>query len=216
MERLTFFAPSRDADIEITVKRSRFIGSVRLLTDAASAQQKVSEVAQIFPKATHYAWAYKTTAAQPLEHASDAGEPSGTAGRPILGAIKRANLDNTIIIVTRYFGGVKLGVRGLIDAYGEAAQLAAEACMPTEMQFCKKLALRCDYAYSKTLLSSLDKFGFDEEKRSTHFGQAVEVSIDVPLYKINEMSPAFEQLYLRKLIAEPKWAGALQIRPCVN
>lgn len=214
MERLTFLAPSLETDVEITVKRSRFIGSVRMLSDAAEAQQKLNEIVQKFPKATHYCWAYRVGIKQPLEHCSDAGEPAGTAGRPILGAIKRIGLENTLIVVTRYFGGVKLGVRGLIDAYGDAAQLAADACKAAEMEFCKKLTLACGYDYSKTLLTTLDKFGFGENRRNTNFGETVEISLEVPTDKIEELSATLDEMYSRQLITELQWEEELLIRPC--
>ena len=123
--RSVFTAPRRDIDTEFTVKRSRFIGSVRTVLSAEEAAALIKDFPLLYPKANHHCWAYRVGIDSPLEHCSDAGEPAGTAGRPILGTIKRHLLDNTLIVVTRYFGGVKLGVRGLIEAYGTAAEMAA-------------------------------------------------------------------------------------------
>lgn len=209
---LSFFAPAKETDIEITVKRSRFIGSVRLLTDTAQAQTKLKETEALYPKATHYCWAYRVGVENPLEHCSDAGEPAGTAGRPILGALMRAGLQNTLLIVTRYFGGVKLGVRGLIDAYGEAAQLATEACQPSEMEFCLPLTVVCSYDYSKTLFTSFDKLGFTEEKRKTLFGENVQLCCEIPLSKKQEVQKTVDEMAARKLLINCEWATDKVIR----
>ena len=138
-----FRAPRADCDAEFTEKRSRFIGSVRTVLSADEAAEIIKKFPEIYPKANHHCWAYRIGTGTALEHCSDAGEPSGTAGRPILGVIKRHELTNTLIVVTRYFGGIKLGVRGLIDAYKAAAELAVEQAGAVEMEFHNALLLRC-------------------------------------------------------------------------
>lgn len=210
---VTFKAPSKEIDTELTIKRSRFIGSVRSVLNAEQAQLQLKAITEKYPKATHYCWAYRFGSGNSLiEHCSDAGEPAGTAGRPILGAIKRAELENTLIIVTRYFGGVKLGVRGLIDAYGEAAQLAANACEPRTMEFCVPLMLGCSYDYSKTLLTSLDKLGFTEEKRSAAFDETVNISIDIPLYRTEEVKQILDEMAARKFLSRYEWGSENVVR----
>ena len=93
----------------------------------------MKEINSLYPKATHYCWAYRFATNPVLEHCSDAGEPAGTAGRPILGALKKNNLLNILAVVTRYYGGIKLGVKGLINAYGESTSHAvAEAQIITD------------------------------------------------------------------------------------
>lgn len=212
LESVCFRAPSKETDVEITVKRSRFIGSVRTALTAEEAQEKIKEISAKYPKATHYCWAYRIGAKNALEHCSDAGEPSGTAGRPILGALKRCELDNTLLVVTRYFGGIKLGVRGLIDAYGEAAQLAAEACEAREMEFCQPLRLVCGYDYSKTLLTTLDKHGFGDTERTVCFGEAVEVTFDVPFAKVRELEPPLCEMKDRGLLALLEWGQEKKVK----
>ena len=101
-----FRAPRRDCDAEFTEKRSRFIGSVRIVLDADEAAETIKRFPELYPKANHHCWGYRIGGGAPLEHCSDAGEPAGTAGRPILGTIKRHELTNTLIVVTRYFGGI--------------------------------------------------------------------------------------------------------------
>ena len=132
---------------------------MRTVLSADEAAEIIKKFPEIYPKANHHCWAYRIGTGTALEHCSDAGEPSGTAGRPILGVIKRHELTNTLIVVTRYFGGIKLGVRGLIDAYKAAAELAVEQAGAVEMSSTTPLLLRCGYDYSKTLDTTLRKWG---------------------------------------------------------
>lgn len=210
---LSFKAPSKETDAELTIKRSRFIGSVRSVLNAEQVQLRLKTITEKYPKATHYCWAYRFGAGNSLiEHCSDAGEPAGTAGRPILGAIKRAALENTLIVVTRYFGGVKLGVRGLINAYSDTAQLAADACEPREMEFCLPLTVVCGYGFSKTLFASLDKLGFGAEKRKTLFGETVQVAFETPLCKKESLKETLDEMLARNLIIACTWGKNNVIR----
>ena len=104
------------------VKRSVFIATASRCDSVKDAKEFISKVRKEFQDASHNCWAFRVFEnGQINEGYSDAGEPSGTAGMPILGAIREMNLVNVAVVVTRYFGGVKLGVRGLIDAYHSAA-----------------------------------------------------------------------------------------------
>ena len=107
---------------KINVKRSIFIASASRCDSVEDAKRFISEIRKEFQDASHNCWAFRVFEnGQISEGYSDAGEPSGTAGMPILGAIREMKLVNVAVVVTRYFGGVKLGVRGLIDAYHSAA-----------------------------------------------------------------------------------------------
>jgi uncharacterized YigZ family protein len=106
---------------------SRFIGYVIPLDKVEEFRGKLSAVKKEHPKASHYCFAYRIGNDRNLFRVSDDGEPSGSAGRPILGQIDSKGLTNVLVIVVRYFGGTLLGVRGLINAYKSAALLAIEA-----------------------------------------------------------------------------------------
>ena len=110
------------ATFEVNIKRSRFIGNCARVRDEENARAFVKEISVAFPDASHSCWAYRVSAiGREVANYSDAGEPHGSAGMPILGAIDHLGLTDVTVVVTRYFGGVKLGVRGLIDAYGNTA-----------------------------------------------------------------------------------------------
>ncbi|MCE5202138.1 MAG: YigZ family protein [Synergistaceae bacterium] len=207
-----FTAPRNDADVELTVKRSRFIGSIRIALSADEATELIKGVSALYPKANHHCWAYRVGIDQPLEHCSDAGEPAGTAGHPILGTIKRHSLDNTLIVVTRYFGGIKLGVRGLIDAYGQAAELAVTEAGTVEMELNNALEISCGYDYSKTITTTLRKWGFGDDRQNTLYGEAVKIKLEVPCSMRKEISPALDEMKARGFLAELKWDEKILVR----
>lgn len=112
----------QEAHHEINIERSRFIGHAALVTSEAEAKAYIGMVRQEYADATHNCYAYRIgTGESPITYYNDHGEPTGTAGKPILNAILQAELTQTVVVVTRYFGGKKLGVRGLIDAYHRTA-----------------------------------------------------------------------------------------------
>lgn len=101
-------------------KGSRFIVTAAPVESETVARSLLAEVASRMPDATHHCWAWRI-ADPAIDRAGDAGEPSGSAGRPILAQVAGRDLVNTAVVVTRYFGGTKLGVGGLVRAYGGAA-----------------------------------------------------------------------------------------------
>lgn len=108
-------------------KMSRFLAFARPVNSAAEAKEWIASVASKYHDARHVCWAYMLGAAGDEFQWSDNGEPSGTAGKPILGQMRSHEITNVAIAVVRYFGGTKLGTSGLIAAYREAAREAIEA-----------------------------------------------------------------------------------------
>ncbi len=121
--------PAEPADGEIKVDRSRFLGFVIPLASEEQFNAELGALSKRFFDATHLCWAWRIAGdGTPRERSSDAGEPHGTAGKPILSAIEGADLFDLAVIVVRFYGGVKLGTGGLSRAYRAAAQAAiAEA-----------------------------------------------------------------------------------------
>jgi uncharacterized YigZ family protein len=123
-----YLAPVAPAAAELREKGSRFLARLVPAADEAQAKARLAALAAEHPDATHHCWAWRAWRAGRLESAGhDAGEPAGSAGRPILGALERADLVGAGCVVTRWFGGTKLGTGGLARAYAEAAALAIEA-----------------------------------------------------------------------------------------
>ncbi|MGI6252765.1 MAG: IMPACT family protein [Aminivibrio sp.] len=122
-----YFEPAKELEIEVKIRKSRFISHIRIPRSEEEAREKLKKIQLSHKQATHNCWAYRIGYESVMEHFSDDGEPAGTAGKPILGALLRNDVTNCIIVITRYFGGTKLGVRGLIEAYGNCAEEALNA-----------------------------------------------------------------------------------------
>jgi YigZ family protein len=124
MDYLTISAP---AEASFTEQKSKFLSFIHPVDTADEAKAIIKEYAKRFFDARHVCWAYMIGADRMEFQSSDNGEPSGTAGKPILGQINSFSLTNVVVVVVRYFGGIKLGTSGLIAAYRQGARLAIEA-----------------------------------------------------------------------------------------
>ncbi len=114
-------APTAVATYEIDpVKGSRFVAVASPIASSSAARDYLTQCQRAMPDAAHHCWAYRLN--EKIAHASDAGEPAGSAGRPILSQIMGAGFVATIVVVVRYYGGIKLGVGGLVRAYSAAAR----------------------------------------------------------------------------------------------
>lgn len=125
-DRLPYRVPATAAEAEIREKGSRFLAAVAPVSDETAARAVLAELEQRHPDATHHCWAWRL-GQPPAERSSDAGEPSGTAGVPILQVLRGAELSDVVAVVVRWFGGTKLGKGGLARAYAGAAREAVEA-----------------------------------------------------------------------------------------
>jgi uncharacterized YigZ family protein len=131
------------ATVEIVIKKSRFIAYARPVSTEEQALSFIREISKQHGDATHNCFAYLLN--EQVQKQSDDGEPSGTAGKPILEAIKHKQLQQVAVVVTRYFGGTMLGAGGLIRAYSEAASLALEKAIPVTERLHVELFLSIDY-----------------------------------------------------------------------
>ena len=120
----------QDVSEILEIKKSKFIGYAFFCADVNDANKYLDAVKLEHKKATHVCYAYVVNS---NEKASDDGEPQGTAGIPILEIIKKRKLTNVLVIVVRYFGGIKLGAGGLVRAYGESAGLALNSAATTNL-----------------------------------------------------------------------------------
>ncbi len=118
-----YLTPVKSSSSEISVRGSRFLALVIPVVDETSARKALRELEQEYSDATHVCWAWRM-GFNGLSRSSDAGEPAGTAGRPILRALESANVSDALLVVVRWFGGTKLGRGGLVRAYGGSARAA--------------------------------------------------------------------------------------------
>lgn len=122
----TFFTIAAPVEGIYKEKMSKFISFALPVASAAEVKKYIAEYQKKYYDARHVCWAYMIGAARNEFYSNDNGEPSGTAGKPILGQINSIGITNVLVIVVRYFGGIKLGTSGLIAAYREAAREALD------------------------------------------------------------------------------------------
>jgi uncharacterized YigZ family protein len=119
-----FYSIARPGHAETRILASRFLADAMTIHSKEEAEDFLQGIRKKFYDATHHCYAYRFGSDGQDSRSSDDGEPGGTAGKPILAAIDHEGVTDTLVVVTRYFGGTKLGTGGLVRAYGEAAQLA--------------------------------------------------------------------------------------------
>lgn len=140
---------------EIVIRKSRFIGHARPVESEEEAVAFIEEIKKKHWDATHNCSAYVVGERDEWQKASDDGEPSGTAGKPILEVIKHRGLKNVAVVVTRYFGGILLGAGGLVRAYTEGAAAAIEAAGPVVKVLHREVVVDIDYTWYGKLENEL-------------------------------------------------------------
>lgn len=173
------------ASDEIIIEKSRFIGHSFHVEDVDQAEAIIKDTKKKYYDATHDCFAYILNEDMSIVKANDDGEPSSTAGVPMLEIMKKSNITNTLIIATRYFGGIKLGASGLIRAYAKTAKIALEANRIVSKKVFTKIVLEIDYS----LIGKIQKFL--ETKQiiydTPNFTDKVEVAIYETDEKIKEL-----------------------------
>ncbi len=172
-----FTSVSKEFRHEYIVDKSRFITTISPCTTEEEAQAFIGRINKEFWDATHNCTAYALGPKQEQQRSSDNGEPSGTAGKPMLEVLKKTGITNVAVVVTRYFGGIKLGAGGLIRAYShsvaETLGLAPKELHTTRTQ----LQVTIDYS----LYGAVERFLQDKKLHyETNFGEHVTVTILVP------------------------------------
>lgn len=133
-------------EANFTEKRSRFIGFAYPVASIEDAKARMAELQREYCDARHICWAWVIGVDSPESYSTDNGEPSGTAGKPILGQINSRGLRNVVVGVVRYFGGIKLGTPGLIAAYRQAAAMALDDAGTVEREEMTELSFTFAYA----------------------------------------------------------------------
>lgn len=146
---------SRTGEKEIVIKKSRFIGHGAPVESEEEAAAFIADIRKKHAMATHNCFAYMIGERDQIQKFSDDGEPSGTAGKPILEVLKNQRLKNIAVVVTRYFGGIMLGAGGLVRAYTDGAVAASEAAVPVEQVLHRLVRVKVDYTWLGKLENEL-------------------------------------------------------------
>lgn len=175
-----YVVPAETVVVETDVKKSRFITYLSPASSRAEAIAFIQSIRQQYPDASHHCTAF--VAGPPGGGAAiafdDDGEPSGTAGKPMLNVLLHKKIGEIVAVVVRYFGGTKLGAGGLVRAYGAAVQAACEQLPLITRVALKHGKLSCDYAQEQKVRHCLDQLGVQLE--SCQYDQRVNMRIAAP------------------------------------
>ena len=188
---IEFISVANEFRHEYIVEKSRFITTICPCSTETDAQAFINRINKEFWDARHNCTAYALGPKQEQQRSSDNGEPSGTAGKPMLEVLKKTGITNVAVVVTRYFGGIKLGAGGLIRAYShsvsETLQLAPKELHTTRMQ----LQTTIDYA----LYGSLERYLQNAQLHyESTFGEQIELTILVPPNDIERIQKELQDM----------------------
>ncbi|MBP7563517.1 MAG: YigZ family protein [Candidatus Cloacimonetes bacterium] len=181
---------------EEKIQKSTFIAQLCPVNTWQEAKDFITQINQENQNATHNCWAYIVGNKGEISHSSDDGEPSGTAGKPILNALNKYQMTNIVAVVTRYFGGIKLGIRGLIDAYGGVCDRAIEQSQTEELVFKKCISITTDYDFYNILKH---RIAIPELRiLNTEYTDKVVLIIEIHEEKLNFLFPILNEMQIRK------------------
>ena len=172
---------------EIVEKKSKFIANVFYVESQEEANKCLEEIRKKYFDARHNCFAYSVLAEEGIVNRfSDDGEPSGTAGSPMLNILNSNNITNTLVVVTRYFGGILLGTGGLVRAYSDAAKKAIDSIELVDIAKGKEVLIEISYQDVEKLKYYLNKNNISI--RDTIYEENVEVYIDIENEKFEELN----------------------------
>lgn len=171
----TIAAPTKAEFVE---QRSRFISFAHPVSTEEGALELVAQYRKEYNDSRHVCWAYRLGENYDQERANDDGEPSGTAGRPILGQIHSFNLTNVIVLVVRYFGGIKLGTGGLVSAYQKGAEEALKSASIQQVMIGRKIRFTFDYSATNEVNHVINDL--EAEKSDELYTDVCVMTLEVP------------------------------------
>ncbi len=197
----SYLVPEFAVDVEETIKNSQFITRVRCVNTAEAAKDFIRELNKTWPDATHHCWAYivGNPTSTTLISCSDDGEPSGTAGKPMLNILQHSGIGDIVAVCTRYYGGTKLGTGGLTRAYGGGVKLALEKVTLKEKIEYRPLQFSLDYAQLKDCEHLLKSY--QTENLVLDYQTKILVKLDIAV----EEHKAFKQALNNKLKGQIEW-----------
>lgn len=140
-----YYTVKKEGNDQVIIQKSRFIGYIKRVESEEEAQNFIQDIKKKHHDATHNCSAYIIGENDQIQKANDDGEPTGTAGVPMLEVLKKQRLKDTAVVVTRYFGGIKLGAGGLIRAYGSTTSQAIKSTGVVKRQLMQGFSITVDY-----------------------------------------------------------------------
>lgn len=194
------------------VQRSEFVAIAFPCSDQSLFRERLAEIAREHHSSRHHCWAYRILDPEwsVEDRSSDAGEPSGTAGRPILQAIESADLFNTAVVVVRYFGGVKLGTGGLVRAYSESARAALEQAPIREILRAAQLTIEVPFSLMSEIYRLMDPPELQISDET--FGDAAQFTLEVRAGRLDALRKRLHELRAKELSPDGTFAD-VEIEP---
>ena len=193
--------PAAQAEVELRFKNSRFIGTAGMVETVEEARAFIGGVRQRFADASHHVYAFAVGYGGTVTHGmSDAGEPSGTAGRPALAVVKGADLGDVVVVISRYFGGTKLGTGGLVKAYTETTQAVLSEMPRQEKIHAVRFRVEMGYQAYAPCKKIIEEQGATVEEEE--FSEAVELKGSIPDERLEELRKALQEATSGKVVAE--------------
>ena len=183
---------AKSGTAEFKDRGSKFIGYVFPVASAEEFRERLNDVKKEHPKATHHCFAYRLGLDGNTWRVSDDGEPSGSAGRPILGQIDSKSLVNTLVVVVRYLGGTLLGVPGLINAYKTAATLALQTTQLVQKPVEKEFLVQFDYTQVGEIMTLVKQYNCRIVRQEMQL--FCNMTIAVPRNRILELSYKLQEI----------------------
>ncbi len=209
----TFLTVSGSAESQFVEQRSRFISFIWHVTDSEQVKKRLAAVQKEYYDARHVCYAYMLGAERKDWRANDNGEPSGTAGKPILGQINSAGLTDVLIAVVRYFGGVKLGTSGLTEAYRQAAvQVIGKADVITA-HVERNVTVLFTYSMTNVVMKTVKELdvGIVEQDYGVFSAEGVDSTFDCKMVLRARLSVADELSYRLETVADTQAVRELMI-----
>lgn len=172
---------------------SRFLGFAYPVNDVDTIKKHLQHLKELHPKAVHHCYAFRLGTDGTHYRAVDDGEPSGSAGKPVLGQIDSFEITNILIVVVRYFGGTLLGVPGLINAYKTAAQEALIQTAIIEKDIEKPVRLSFGYPVMNEVMTALKQYGVSIQEQDMQL--FCEMTIGIPLKVLDACMDRLRQIY---------------------
>ncbi len=174
---------------EIKIKGSRFLGEAVPVKDEEEGLAALEVIRKREYNATHNCWAYRVGHEGTRFRYSDDGEPNGTAGLPIFRQIEGRDITNTLVVVTRYYGGTKLGTGGLIRAYGEAASDVLDLCAIEKVILRTRVKIRFAYPDTSPAMHTIDSF--DVKVEASNYGDDTELVLAIRRSEVEAFAAQF-------------------------
>lgn len=180
-------------DVIFKEKSSKFIGFATYVEDENQIKNRIEQIKKLHFSARHWCYAWQLGLEDKRYRVNDDGEPNGTAGLPIYGQIQSFGLTNILIVVVRYFGGIKLGVGGLVQAYKTTAKLTLDMCCVLEKSITYRYMVVCSYQNLNKVMRIVKEKKI--EIHSEHMDAQCTIVLDVEKDKVSDVESAFSSLF---------------------